>query len=265
MTDSLITYEREGDIALIGINRPEKRNAQTQDMFGLLGAAATRAGNEGARAGVIFGHGDTFSAGLDLVATAQDLAQRTPQELERMKRLRSAAHAGYDQIGRGQIPFVCAIQGACIGAGFELACVAHVRVAEENAYFGLPEALRGIFLGGGGTVNIQRIAGYATMADMILTRRMLSAQDAERRGIVQYVTPPGGALEKAKDVARTMAENAPMSNWAAINLLPRIGDLSHDDGLFVEYVGANFTIGAESLQRLNAFANKTAERFKPQD
>ncbi|WP_313802213.1 crotonase/enoyl-CoA hydratase family protein [Sphingobium sp.] len=258
MTDSYVTYELDGDIALIGINRPSKRNALSSEAANQLIRAAERAGLE-ARAGVIFGHGDHFSAGLDLVDMG---VRRRAGVSDDQKRDRHEGHQGFDAIARGRIPFVAALRGAVIGYGLELAAAAQIRVADRTTYFGLPEAMRGIFVGGGGSVRIQRLLGYARMADMMLTRRILSAEEGHGLNLCQYLVEPDEALEKAKELARTISENVALSNWTICNVLPRMFDLGQDDGFMLEQMAAHYTFGNESQERLDQFARKQGPRFK---
>lgn len=258
MTDQYVTYELDGDIALIGINRADKRNALSTAVANQVIDAALRAGDE-AKAGVIFGHGDHFCAGLDLVAAG---AARRAGVTDDHKRSRHEGHQGFDAIAKGRIPFVAALNGAVIGYGIELAAAAQIRVADRTAYFGLPEAMRGIFVGGGGSVRIQRLIGYARMADMMLTRRVLSAEEAHAQNLCQYLVDPGEALDKAKELARTIAENVALSNWTVCNVLPRMMEMSPDDGFMLEQMAAHYTFGVESQERLDQFARKLAPRFK---
>jgi enoyl-CoA hydratase/carnithine racemase len=253
MAEELVTYELEGTIAVIGLNRAHKRNAISDDVIPQLRAAVTRAGEE-ARSGVIFGHGDNFSAGLDLREAAERMRNGNAK-----RRPRGYWHPTFDQIARGPIPFVAALRGACIGGGLELASATHVRVADETTYFALPEGQRGIFVGGGGSVRIQRLLGYARMADLMLTGRILTAAEGERLNLCQYVVPAGESLDKAKALARRIAENAPNTNYAITNALPRINDMAHDDGLFFESMISSFTGSSpEALKRLQDFVDKTA-------
>ena len=255
----LVTYELEGPVALIGLNRPQKRNAINEAVIAALHAAVQRAGEE-ADVGVIHGCGEHFCAGLDL---AEMLARVTGEKKPRRKRQRHPWHAAFDLIARGPIPFVAALQGAVVGGGLELATAAHIRVADETAFFGLPEGQRGIFVGGGGTVRIQRIVGYSVMADMMLTGRILDVHEAHQVHVVRYVTPPGGALGKAKELAHRIARNSLETNWKITNVLPRVNDLSHEDGLFMEYLTANMARGPEAAERLREFVEGRASALLP--
>ncbi|MBV6635993.1 MAG: enoyl-CoA hydratase/isomerase family protein, partial [Mameliella sp.] len=125
MGDGLITYELDGDIAVIGLNRPDKRNALSDRFVIALGQAVARATTE-ARAGVIHGHGKNFSAGLDL-------AEHSEKPLFEAVKGSRLWHRTFESIELGEIPFVAAITGAAVGGGFELASSTHIRVADDGS------------------------------------------------------------------------------------------------------------------------------------
>jgi len=254
MQSEFITFDIENDIALIGLNRAEKRNAVSDRFIDAIGEAVADASRQ-AKVGVIFGHGNHFCAGLDLA----EHARKTPIEGIRGSR---RWHAVFDTIQRGTIPFVSALHGAVVGGGLELAASTHVRVADASAFFALPEGQRGIFVGGSGSVRIARLMSAARMTDLMLTGRVLSVGEAERFNLVQYVVEKGGALAKAKELAARIATNAVLSNFAIIQALPRIQDMAQDDGLFVESLMSAFTATSpEAIERLEAFIQKKAERL----
>jgi enoyl-CoA hydratase/carnithine racemase len=254
MSSNFITYAVEGEVALIGLDRAEKRNAISDEVLRQLREAVFRAGEE-AKAGVIFGHGNNFSAGLDLAEASEWMKPGAP------RRRRGRWHRPFDMIARGSIPFVAAIHGACIGGGLELAAAAQIRVADETSFFALPEGQRGIFVGGGGAVRIQRLMGYARMADLMLTGRVLTATEGERANLCQYLVPAGQALARAKALAGRIAGNAPLTNWAVCNGLPRLNDMSHEDGLFVEGLIGASVASQEGYERVRAFVDKKAARL----
>lgn len=253
MSDNLVTYKLENDIALVGLNRANKRNAINEATNLELREAFARANNE-ARAGVLFGHGDHFCAGLDLV----EAHERANADPEARRRMRGTWHPTLDIMARGGVPWVVALKGACIGGGLEIASAAHIRVADQTTFFALPEGQRGIFVGGGGSVRIQRLLGYALMADLMLTGRVLTADEGQRFNLCQYVVPNGDAFDRAKSLATRIAENAPLTNWAVCAGLPRITDASHDDGLFWESLIGQAVRSPRSEQGLKAFVNKSA-------
>lgn len=255
----LVSYELRGQVAVIGLDRPEKRNAISDAVVEALAVMVVRASSE-ARAAVIHGTGRHFCAGLDL---AEHVEKPTFEAVKGSRRW----HQVFDLIERGTIPVVAALQGAVVGGGFELAASAHIRVADETAFFGLPEGQRGIFVGGGGSVRIARLIGAARMADMMLTGRVLSAAEMERWGGVGYLAPAGGALEKAVELAGAASGNAELSNYAILNALPRIRDMSSEDGLFLESIMSALTSTTpEAGERLRAFLEKRAGKVEaPKD
>jgi len=257
--ENVVTYELEGDIALIGLNRPDKRNAMSPDLQKKLLEYVLRAGEE-AKCGVLYGHGENFCAGLDLSWAAKqwsdDRTARNPYQSRVDPR---------EAIARGHIPFVVALHGATLGGGLETACAAHVRVADETTFFGLPEGTRGIYIGGGGSVRIARVLGFSRMQDMMLTGRVLNPADGERFGLIHYLVPKGQALAKAKELAARICKNAPLSNFAITNSLPRLQDMGYDDGLYFERIVGEYTRSPESIERLRQFLDKTAPRLKMPD
>jgi len=255
MSIPLITYELDGKVALIGLNRPDKRNAINDPLIDELRAAVLRA-HEEADVAVLFGHGSNFCAGLDL---AEALARATGQIKPPRKRRRHNWHEVFDLIARGPIPFVAALHGAVVGGGLELAMAAHVRVADETVMCGLPEGQRGIFVGGGGTVRIQRVVGTTVMMDMMLTGRLLNSAESLQEHIVRYVVPAGEGLDKARTLAERIARNSVETNWMIINVLPRVQDLSHDDGLFVEQLNSARARPPEAEARLREFVEGKAK------
>jgi (methylthio)acryloyl-CoA hydratase len=181
---SLVTYERRGDVAVIGLNRPEKRNAVSDQVVEALADAVARASSE-AKAAVIHGHGPHFCAGLDLAEHVEKPLIDAVQSSRRWHRV-------FERIERGTIPFVSALHGAVVGGG--------LRTRRVDAYprgraFGVLRAARGqrgIFVGGGGSVRAARLMGAARMGDLMLTGRVVDAAEAERWGIVQLSCRPEG-------------------------------------------------------------------------
>ena len=255
MGEGLITYARQGEIALIGLNRPDKRNALSDRVILAIGTAVARATAE-ARAIVLHAHGPHFCAGLDL-------AEHSEKPLFEAVKGSRLWHRTFESIELGDIPVVSVLTGAAVGGGFELAASTHIRVAEQSAFFALPEGQRGIFVGGGGSVRIARMIGAARMGDMMLTGRSVGAAEMERWGSVSYVVPDGTALTRATEIATQIATNAPFTNYAILNALPRIADMSADNGLFTEAMVASLaTMTPEAQDRLRAFLDKRAAKVQ---
>jgi (methylthio)acryloyl-CoA hydratase len=254
-TDEAVTYELRDRIALLGLNRPRKRNAIGEALLAALETGVRRAQEE-ARALVIFGHGPCFSAGLDLT----EHRAREPAEAFHYSR---AWHAAFALLRRGRIPAIAALHGATIGGGLELAAACHIRVADETTFFALPEGTRGIYVGGGASVHVARLLGAARMTDMMLTGRILTASEAERAGLVQYLVATDEAKSKAVELAAKVSAMAPLTILGVLHALPRIQDMSEEDGLFVESLTAALAqTGQEAAARLAEFAEKRASKVK---
>src|SRR6201986_5276100 len=150
---SLLKIEQVGAVLTVGLNRPAKRNALNDGIIlALQDRFSTIPDDVGAV--VIHGIGDHFSSGLDL----SELTERDATEGLVHSQM---WHRVFDRIQYCRVPVIAALKGAVIGGGLELACAAHIRVAEPSAYYALPEGQRGIFVGGGGSVRLTRPMGGA--------------------------------------------------------------------------------------------------------
>ena len=123
-------------------------------------------------------------------------------------------HRVFERIEFGRVPVVAVLHGAVVGGGLELAAAAHVRVAERSAYYALPEGSRGIFVGGGGSVRLPRLIGVSRMMDMMLTGRVYDAEEGQALGLSHYLVEPGKGLAKGIELAKRIAGNAPLTNFA---------------------------------------------------
>ena len=253
----LLEISLAGTVAHVRLNRPAKRNAINDTMVAQLHTAFINLPAE-VGAVVLTGSGSHFCAGLDL----SELSERSVAEGVLHSR---TWHAAMDAIQFGRVPVVAVLHGAVVGGGLEIASSAHVRVAEASAYYGLPEGQRGIFVGGGGSARVPRLAGVACMTDMMLTGRVLDANEGLARGLSQYVVADGMGFIKAVELAGKIAGNAPLSNFAVMQALPRIADMSQPDGLFVESLMAAIAQGDDAAKlRVRAFLEKRAGKVEKQ-
>jgi len=245
--------ERRDDIAVLFLARPEKRNAIDDPT--VFGIEAFFAGlPDDVRAVVLAGEGDHFCSGLDLgELSARDVAQGIAHS--------RSWHRAFERIEFGKVPVVAVLHGAVVGGGLELAAACHVRVAEESAFYGLPEGQRGLFVGGGGSARIPRLIGAARMTDMMLTGRVYNAEDGERAGFAQYLVPEGTAFDKALELAQRVAQNAPLTNYALMHALPRIAEQPADQGFLTEALMAAIAQSApEAKQRVRDFLEGRAAK-----
>jgi (methylthio)acryloyl-CoA hydratase len=258
MTTKDIHFERRGkhrEVAVIRLTRPAKRNALNDGLILAIRDLFEKM-PDGVRAAVIDGEGEHFCAGLDL----SELKERDAGQGLHHSRM---WHAALERVQYGPVPVVAALHGAVVGGGLELASACHIRVADESAFYALPEGSRGIFVGGGGAVRIPRLIGAARMTDMMLTGRVYNAQDGERIGLAQYLVPQGEAFTKALELAARIAENAPLTNYALIHALPRIAEQPADQGFLTEAMMAAIAQSApEAKQRVRAFLEGRAAKVK---
>lgn len=197
-----ITLERRGRVLLMGLNRPEKRNAFTQRMIAELARAyALLEEDEDLWCGVLFAHGDHFTGGLDMLDVGGNLASgefhieggRDPWRLD----------------GPWTTPVVAVAQGWVMTLGIELLLAADIRVAASDARFAQYEVRRGIYPFGGATLRLPRTAGWGDAMRWILTGDEFDAREAHRIGLVQEVAEDAGAaLDRALAIAETIATKA---------------------------------------------------------
>jgi len=202
-----ITVERDGHVLLIGVNRPDKRNAFDLSTIEQLAAAYDRLGSERElRAGVLFGHGDHFSAGLDLGEVGPAVAERGPQAL--------AGPGRYDPFGvwgeQVPKPIVMAVQGIAFTLSIELALASDIVIATDDVRFRQLEIARGIMPFGGATFRAPAQLGWGNAMRFLLTADEFGAAEAMRIGLVQEIVPVGTQLRRATEIARGIAAQAPL-------------------------------------------------------
>jgi enoyl-CoA hydratase/carnithine racemase len=221
-----LSFVRDGSIGVLTLDRRAKRNALDDATIGHLGAFFAEP-PAGIRAIVLTAAGDHFCAGLDLSEMTERDAVSGLLHSRRW-------HATMNAITESAIPVVAVLQGGVIGGGLELASAAHLRVAEDSAYFALPEGKRGLFVGGGASVRVPRLIGLNRVQDMMLTGRSFDAVEAETIGLVNYRVPAGQGSEKALDLAHAIASNSEVTNYAITQALPRIVESGRDEGYMME-------------------------------
>ena len=237
-----VRLEMHGSVAVLTLDRPAKRNALDGGTVQALGSffASPPAG---VAAAVIASSGEHFSAGLDL----SELTETSVFEGLLHSR---GWHEPFNNIQFGSVPVVSALRGAVIGGGLELALTTHIRVAEPSAYYALPEGSRGLFVGGGGSVRLPRLVGVHRMADMMLTGRVLDANEGDDLGISNYLVDAGGGLDRAIELATRIAQNSPVTNFAVLQALPRIAEMGPNEGLFVESMMAAIASGSDEAKSM---------------
>lgn len=211
-TEQKITVEQRGHIILIGLNRPAKRNAFDVEMLEQLADAYTELeNNDEIRCGVLFAHGEMFTAGLDLANVA-------PKVLEGNGGLKFSADSTdpLNLYSERTKPLITAIRGKCLTIGIELLLASDIGIASENATFAQIEIKRGIFPFGGATLRFPERAGWGNAMRWLLTGDEFDANEALRIGLIQEITPDGKEVEKAVEIAERIAKQAPLGVRATI-------------------------------------------------
>lgn len=251
----VLDVDLQGDIAVLTMTRPDKRNAMNDDLLGALKAFFMDPPAQ-ARVVVLTGTAGHFCSGLDL---SEHVKRSTEETLYHSR----GWHGVMDMIQFGGLPVVSAIFGAAIGGGLELATSTHVRIAEPSTIFQLPEGRRSIFVGGGATVRVGRILGADRMTEMMLIGRKYDAEEGLRLGLAHYAMGDGEAMALAMELAGKIARNAPVSNYMMVNSISRIADMSKADGLYVESLSAAVSqANPDADEGQRAFLEKRAPKFR---
>jgi enoyl-CoA hydratase len=237
-----VTLDVQDRIATLSVNRPDKLNALNEQTIRELGQAMDEITSRDDVGGVIItGVGEkAFVAGADIA----ELAQMGPVDGIDVSRLGQRV---FRQIELSRKPVIAAVNGFALGGGCELALACHLRIAGENAQFGLPEVKLGIIPGYGGTLRLPRIVGKGRALELMLTAQFIRAEEAYRIGLVNKVVPKpqaaeGGEAPSAKDalmaaarqMMTTILANGPIALGLAIECTTRGMEMSVDDGLAME-------------------------------
>jgi enoyl-CoA hydratase len=252
----VVLLEQRGRIALVTMNRPEKRNALDGQMrCAFLGVMDRIRRDTNTRAVVITGAGDkAFIAGADI----SEFEGRSPVDQYRVMRLPTV----FDAIERCPKPVIAAVNGFCLGGGMELALACDIRLGSSNAKFGQPEVNLGIIPGGGGTQRLPRVIGLGHALRLILTGEMITAEEALRLGLVAEVTSPEVLLDRAVAIGELIASKSPVAVAAAKEATRAAMSLPLDEGLRLETALFQLCFSSEDkAEGVRAFLEKRAANF----
>jgi enoyl-CoA hydratase/carnithine racemase len=258
MTEPKILVERRGHILLIGLNRPEKRNAADFELLSQLADAYGQLERDPElRVGLVHAVGDHFTAGLDLA----DLGPRIGRD--------GLSFVGEDGIDPWQVsgrqlskPVVVAVQGTCLTLGIELILASDIAVAARGTRFGQIEVTRGILPFGGATIRFPRAVGWGDAMRYILTGDLFDAAEAHRIGLVQEVVDDGEQFDRALRLAERIAAQAPLAVQAALanaKLAVREGDAAAEAQLQPALV--RLAASEDARIGMEAFLARTEAQF----
>jgi len=258
--DSKLIKDTRGHVLVMGLNRPEKRNAFDLDLYRQLSLAFGELHrNPELRCGVLYARGDHFTAGLDLPEWAECFSKGQFPELP---------ESGMDPLGldpEKQVgkPVVMAAQGICLTIGLELLLACDIRVAADTARFDQIEIKRGIYPVGGATVRLFQEVGWGNAMRYLLTGDEITAEEAFRLGLVQEVTPAQACLDTALAIADTIAKQAPLGVAASLRssrLARSQGDQAAIDRLLPDLMPLMKTRDVQ--EGLASFLERREARFK---
>jgi enoyl-CoA hydratase/carnithine racemase len=253
----LVTLEREGDVAIVTLRRPEVMNCLSFPTLKRLRRLCFELKADlTIRAVLITGEGDkAFCAGADLKerkGMAKDLVENFVRNIRRTM----------DDVAALPQPTIALVNGFAFGGGTELLLACDLRVAAPHAQLGLTETSLAIIPGAGGTQRLPRLIGRARAKELILTARRIDAVEAERIGLVNRIAPEGRLLEVGLEVARTIAANGPVAVRAAKRAIDEGCELPQAQGLEVEARCYELTLPTEDrLEALAAFAEKRKPNY----
>jgi enoyl-CoA hydratase/carnithine racemase len=255
-----ITYEKDGRIAVITINRPERMNAiDAQTSYELNHAFTDFRDNDHLWVAILTGAGEkAFSTGNDLIAMSEAMSGKNPAAMKFR-----APFGGITRNFECWKPIIGAINGYCLAGGLEISLCCDIRVAAEHAQFGVPEVTRAIIPAAGGTQRLPRFLPRAIAMELLLTGARFDAQWALRNGLVNYVVPADQVMPKAREIAEAICSNGPLAVRAAKESALRGMEMPIEDGLKQE---GQFSVKVLSTEDARegplAFAQKRKAEYK---
>lgn len=259
MTDlRYVRLEWDGELAVVVIDREEKLNALTADVVRELGEVfGSLREDDDVRGVILTGAGEkAFVAGADIGELAK-LDAMTAVQVSRVSQ--GVLHS----IERFPKPVLAAVGGYALGGGCELALACHLRIASENARFGLPEVGLGIIPGYGGTIRLARVVGLGAAVEMTLTGEMIDAERAERLGLVSAIVPRAELLDRAKAFMRRITKNGPVAVKLALESIYQGLDAPLAQALDVESSLFGLLASTEDMKEgMSAFLEKRKADFR---
>lgn len=264
MPDALI--ERDGETMIITMNRPQRMNAISGAMLVRMYDAYVEASNDDdIRCIIVTGAGGNFCSGADLRAMSGD-AEDADTEID--MKARSAADPDIHwkallRSYRPTKPIIAAVEGVAIAGGTEILQAMDIRVAGESARFGVSEARWSLYPMGGSAVRLRRQIPYTHAAEILLTGKHITAQEAADIGLIGHVVPDGQALAKAKEIAATICENGPLAVEAILRTLHETDGMTEQEALDHEYsYGWAVFASDDAKEGPRAFAEKRKANFQ---
>jgi enoyl-CoA hydratase/carnithine racemase len=252
-----VGYQKEGKIAIITLNRPEALNSFDPVQISEFNQCLCDFNSdEELWVGIITATGErAFSVGADIKTTLPKI-----QESANRGAMPAPAICEDMQIWK---PLIAAINGACLGGGFEVALACDIRIAAENATFGFPEINLGLIPGWGGTQRLPRAIPLAKAAEILTSGRPIDAQEAYRIGLVNRVVPAAELMNEARKMAESLLKPAPLAARSAKQAMMQGLEMTLSSGLELEYQLERYVTRSEDFKEgRQAFIEKRKANFK---
>ncbi|HUF99815.1 MAG TPA: crotonase/enoyl-CoA hydratase family protein [Ilumatobacter sp.] len=260
-----VIVDRDGPVMTLTLNRPQRMNAFTGTMLAIIAdACAEAAEDDDIRCLIITGAGGNFSSGADLRAMAGDpddagsfdLTQRRIDDPTFVER-------GFLRSGRPAKPIIAAVEGVAIAGGTEVLLGTDIRVAGRSARFGVSEARWSLYPMMGSAVRLPRQISYTKAAEILLTAKHISAEEAERIGLIGHVVDDGQALTKAREIADQICANGPLAVEAILKTIRETGGMTEEEGFAHERERARAVFASQDAKEgPRAFAEKRTPNFQ---
>jgi enoyl-CoA hydratase len=265
MADPAVIVETEGQILVVTLNRPEKKNAVDCEVMCRLYDAWVRLDQEEAlRVAILTGRGDTFCAGMDLAEIGKMRKGVADNEwMERVKKEPHVIFGAWLKTYRPSKPVILAAEGFALAGGTEILQGTDIRVAGDGAKFGVTEVQRGLFPMAGSAVRLRRQIPYAIAAEMLLAGEELSAARAYELGLVNHVVPDGQALARAREIAERIAANGPLAVKGILATLRETEMMGEEEAFAIEQrYGMQVMSSEDAAEGPRAFLEKRPPVFK---
>jgi enoyl-CoA hydratase len=253
-----LIFEKKDHIGTVTFNRPKVLNALNRQTMDELDALLTEVrADADVRVLILTGAGDkAFVAGADI----NELARQVPTSGRETALYGQSVLHKLETLGK---PSIAAINGFALGGGCELALACSIRLASRSAKLGQPEVKLGIIPGYGGTQRLTRLCGKGLAHELCLSGEMISAEEAQRIGLVNHVFEPGDLLPAAWALATKIAQNAPLAIQFAMEAIERGLDMPQEQGLFLEAALFGVSCATEDMREgTQAFLEKRAAQFQ---
>ncbi len=261
-----LTVEKDGSILVLTMNRPNRQNAMTLPMFARLADAWEMIDEDlDIRVCILTGAAGNFSSGMDLRSLSGDSENTDDYDVN--KRM---AEEGSDFIYKGllktkhpRVPLIAAVEGNAIAGGTEILQGTDIRVAGESAVFGVSEVKWSLYPMGGSAVRLARQIPFTEAADILLTGKHITAEEAKNLGLIGHVVDDGKAMDKSMEIAETICQNGPLAVEGVLRTLRETTGMTEEEAFeYEDPIGKEVFASQDAKEGPKAFTQKRPPEFK---